>query len=247
MNQDLDRLIRLQELDNSAEGARRRIVEIPARLEALEARLADSTQALADARARLAASQDERRSVERDVAAVQSRLSKFKDQLMLVKTNKEYQAMQHEIATAERDVRAFEDRLLERLLEADELTATVKAAEAHLAAEKVAIVQERAALEQDRIGLERELLRSGDQRATLAVEIRPEHLALFEFVARGRKGVAVTEARDGHCGVCHVRLRPQVFNEVQSNDSIIQCESCQRILYFVPGPVMPPSPSPPNP
>jgi predicted nucleic acid-binding Zn-ribbon protein len=33
---------------------------------------------------------------------------------------------------------------------------------------------------------------------------------------------------------CHVRLRPQVFNDVRRNAGIIQCESCSRILYYVP-------------
>jgi predicted nucleic acid-binding Zn-ribbon protein len=42
----------------------------------------------------------------------------------------------------------------------------------------------------------------------------------------------VAEARDGLCTICHVRLRPQVFNELRRNDAIIQCSSCQRILYF---------------
>ena len=38
------------------------------------------------------------------------------------------------------------------------------------------------------------------------------------------------------CSVCHVRLRPQVFQLVRQNDTIIQCDSCQRILYYVPPP-----------
>ena len=46
--------------------------------------------------------------------------------------------------------------------------------------------------------------------------------------------IAVAEARDGLCVVCHVRLRPQVFNEVRRNDGIVQCDSCTRILYYVP-------------
>ena len=51
------------------------------------------------------------------------------------------------------------------------------------------------------------------------------------------QGVAVTTAtRDGLCSVCHVRLRPQVFQLVRQNDSIIQCDSCQRILYYIPPP-----------
>jgi predicted nucleic acid-binding Zn-ribbon protein len=59
-----------------------------------------------------------------------------------------------------------------------------------------------------------------------------------------RKGVAIcTATRDGLCSVCHVRLRPQVFQQVRHNDSIIQCDSCQRILYYVPppAPITPPT------
>jgi len=43
----------------------------------------------------------------------------------------------------------------------------------------------------------------------------------------------VAEAREGHCTSCHVRLRPQVFNDIRTNDNLIQCDSCQRILYYV--------------
>jgi predicted nucleic acid-binding Zn-ribbon protein len=63
----------------------------------------------------------------------------------------------------------------------------------------------------------------------------PQVLATFELVSSRRNGVAVAEARDGICTICHVRLRPQVFNNVRRNDQIIQCDSCLRILYFVPG------------
>ena len=47
-------------------------------------------------------------------------------------------------------------------------------------------------------------------------------------------GVAMAEAKDGICTICHVRLRPQVFNTVLKNEAVIQCDHCQRILYFVP-------------
>ena len=50
-------------------------------------------------------------------------------------------------------------------------------------------------------------------------------------MAKQRKGLAVAEARDGGCSVCHVRMRPQMYNEVRRGESLIQCESCLRILY----------------
>ena len=70
------------------------------------------------------------------------------------------------------------------------------------------------------------------EREKLVADIDRRVLAIFETTAKGRKGVAVAEAKDGLCTICHVRLRPQVFNEVRKNESIIQCDSCRRILYF---------------
>jgi predicted nucleic acid-binding Zn-ribbon protein len=68
----------------------------------------------------------------------------------------------------------------------------------------------------------------------VTAKLSREALMLFERIAHGRKGVAVAEARDGLCTVCHVRLRPQIFNEVRRNDGLHQCDSCTRILYYVP-------------
>ena len=58
-------------------------------------------------------------------------------------------------------------------------------------------------------------------------------MATFEGVSARRQGVAVSEARDGICTICHVRMRPQVFNTVLRNEQVLQCDSCQRILYHV--------------
>jgi len=72
------------------------------------------------------------------------------------------------------------------------------------------------------------------QEARLVGAIDPKALATFDLVARRRNGLAVAEAKDGICTICHVRLRPQIFNTVRRNEEIIQCDTCQRILYFVP-------------
>ena len=66
---------------------------------------------------------------------------------MEVKTNREYTAMQHEIETAQGEVKRLEDQMLEKMLEADELAAGLKAAEAALKAAEQKIVKERAALD----------------------------------------------------------------------------------------------------
>lgn len=234
MHADLERLIHLQELDLAAERDRRRIADIPAARQALDERLVAATAAVEAVKQRLTANQAARRDIDKELAAVQSRLSKFKNQLMEVKTNKEYQAMQKEMAVAEEEISAHETRMLERMEEADAIARDLKAAEAALKAEQSAVATEKTQLEQEQAAAERDLEAVLADRATLTSQISREAFSLFERVSQNRKGVAVAEARDGLCTVCHVRLRPQVFNDVRRNDRIIQCESCTRILYFVP-------------
>jgi predicted nucleic acid-binding Zn-ribbon protein len=238
---DLQHLIHLQEIDSAIERARRRITEIPGAQQALESRAAERAAAVQAVKDRIAATGVTRRELEKEVAAVQGRLSKYKDQLMAVKTNKEYQAMQTEIATAEGLVRSQEDRLLE-LMEVSEKEATdLAAAEAAMHTEQVQIAAAQTALEAEKGTQDAELQRLTAERAAALAQISPESLAIYQRVAHGRKGVAVAEARDGLCVVCHVRLRPQVFNEVRRNAAIVQCDSCTRILYYVPAPAPAPT------
>ena len=234
MNPDLQHLIQLQDLDLAAERVRRRIADIPGAVAALDSRLSERTAAVAAIKGRIEVSQSARRDIDKELAAVQGRLSKYKGQLMEVKTNKEYQAMQHEIQAAEQLVRDQEDRLLERMEEQDTLSAELKAAEAALTGAQAEIAAEKKIIESDRAVLDQTLQKHTADRAALTAQITPAALALFERLSQHRKGVALSEARNGGCVQCNVRLRPQVFNEVRRMDTLIQCDNCSRILYFVP-------------
>jgi predicted nucleic acid-binding Zn-ribbon protein len=245
LNPDLQHLIHLQQLDLDAERQRRRVADIPLLQAALDARIAERTAAVDAVKARIATCQAARREIEKDLAAVQTRLNKFKNQLMEVKTNKEYQAMQKEMSVAEQEISDQETRLLERMEEADALAIELKTAEAALKSEQGEIARERQALEEEKGRLATTLQQTTEERGRTAANVSRDALAVFDRVAQTRKGLAMAEARDGLCSVCHVRLRPQVFNQARRNDGIIQCDSCNRILYFVPAPsaTAPPQPS----
>ncbi len=236
MNADLERLIALQRLDTAADAARRTLADEPEHAKALEARLEAAKEHVATAKERLADNHNARRTLEKDVAMHQGRLSKFREQAMAVKTNQEYQAIQHEITFAQAEIKKLEDTILERMVEGDDLTATVKAAEAQLAAEQKAIEAERRATTAAHSEMLAALERMAGERAELVAGLDKQLLSMFEQVARKRSGIAVAEARDGICTICHVRLRPQVFNTVRRNDSITQCDTCNRVLYFVHAP-----------
>lgn len=236
MNADLERLIALQRLDSAAHDAEQRLADEPGRLKAMDERLEALRQRVVVAKERLSENQTARRAIEKDVAVHQGRLSKFRDQAMAVKTNQEYHAIQHEISFAQAEIKTLEDKILELMVEADELTGEMKKAEAALAADQKLVDGEKRALAAEHQMLNAELERLRAERTGLVSALDHRVLAIFDMVSRRRNGVAVAEARDGICTICHVRLRPQVYNTVLRNEQIMQCDSCQRILFSVPRP-----------
>jgi predicted nucleic acid-binding Zn-ribbon protein len=236
MHADLERLIALQRLDSTAEAARRKLADEPEHEKTLASRLEAAQQRVATAKEQLAENQNARRAIEKDVAMHQGRLSKFRETAMAVKTNVEYHAVQKEIAFAQGEIKSLEDKVLERMLEADELTTALKKAESDLAAEQKAADADRRAITVQHAELQAAVDRIAGERAQLVAALDKRIFALFEQVARKRNGIAVAQARDGVCTICHVRLRPQVFNTVRRNDDITQCDSCNRILYFAAAP-----------
>ena len=236
MNAELERVIALQRIDSAVEAAKKTLADEPEREKALDARLAAAKEHVATAKARLAENQSARRDIEKELALHGGRLSKFREQAMAVKTNQEYHAIQHEISHAQGEIKTHEDRMLERMLEADELAAAVKKTEGELSAEQKAIDADRKAIKAQHAELQAAIEKMAGERAALVSALPADVVSRFELVARKRNGVAVAEAKDGICTICHVRLRPQVFNTVRRNEEIVQCDSCQRILYFVPAP-----------
>jgi uncharacterized protein len=230
---DLKSVIELQQVDTAIAEFSAQIDALPAQVQTLEAQLHDFLQTLEERKQRLAHNQKERRELEGEIQQIQTRISKHRDQLYEVKTNEQYKAMLHEIAGEEANVRKIEDRILEKMMEADDLQGHIREAEAHLAGEKARVAAETArlkSLQQIDVDERAKLLA---RRAELAGSLGEDLLHTYERVRGGRGGVAVAQVRDGFCTACNVALRPQLYNEVRANDTLIACESCSRMLYYI--------------
>jgi uncharacterized protein len=231
---DLERLIQLQDIETRAAAAARAVADAPGRTAALDARL-DAARAVVDtAKKDLADNVTARRSVDKDLLAAQQRLDKYKDQLMEVKTNEEYHAMQHQTAAAKDEIGRHEERVLELMMSADEINARAKQAEAQMKAETASVTAERAAIEKESTASRAMIEECATRRAALVAQMDKGVVAIFERVAKGRGGVGMARAEGERCTVCQVRLRPHLFQAVRQNDQILQCENCSRILFFVP-------------
>jgi predicted nucleic acid-binding Zn-ribbon protein len=225
-------LIALQHLDTAAEAARRRLAELPGAVEQLAAAAAAAADAVAAAKARVAENNASRRELEKQVAAVDSRLSRFDDHRAAVKTNQEYTALLHEIATAKADKDRIEEQILVAMEQADGLAAELTAAEQAQIDVTRGGSAARAALDAERQALETEIARLTTEKARAAADVEPAVLARYEQLLKQRRMVAVAAMVGETCAACYVRLRPAVAQQIRRNSDIVHCDNCQRILYY---------------
>lgn len=229
----LSALIALQKLDSAVDAARKRLGEIPAAEHAI-AQAVDAARAATDVvKSAMQANQAARRALEKDIAAVDTRLARFDDHKAAVKTNQEYTALLHEISIAKGEKDALEDKLLLLMELGDAQAAELKTAQSAVTAEEATAALARKALEAERATLDTELARLADERRRAATDVDARTMALYEQLIKGRRGIAVSRMTGEICGACHVRLRPHVAQQIRRNDSIVQCDSCQRMLYWI--------------
>jgi predicted nucleic acid-binding Zn-ribbon protein len=235
MNPDLEKLVRLHHVEAELKQVEAQLSEVPGRRRAIDERLAGERGRLDAARAALEASQKARKQNEASVQDLEAKRSKYKGQLMEVKTNKEYTAVLHEIEGVERDIKAREDVILEEMEKAEGLAAAVKREEADFQAVEAEAKREQAELDAAAARLEASASRLRAEREAAAAAVPEEARETYTRVARQR-GSGVAEARDGMCQACHVRMRVQIWVEVKKNEQVFQCESCSRILFYEPPP-----------
>ena len=232
MSPEIEHLISLQTTDREILRLKNEIAELPKRVAVIEQKLAGTKAALEKAKAAVKGDDAARKKYEAAIADLRTKISKYRDQSLEVKTNDQYKALMHEIQFAEREISANEDKILELMVNAETRDKEVKAAEAELKEESAEIEREKNVARERTAQDEKELAEWTAKREAARAAVDPDVLRHYDRVLKFR-GSGIAEVRDQKCTGCSVVLRPQTYNEVRSG-KMIYCDSCQRILYFDP-------------
>lgn len=232
MNPELRNLIALQDLELRIASLQKQLSEIPDNNLRFENELKQVKSEFQQREARLKDMANERRTLEGQVDLLRAKLSRLKDQLMAVKTNKEYTAMLHEIQMAEEQIRSEEDRILEIMERLESEENNLRQAEQEMMRRSAELQENIRKSNESLPRLESELSALREERTDMESRIGPDLLMRYRRIANARKGVALAEARDELCSACHVRIRPQMYAELMRTEGIHSCDSCSRILYF---------------
>jgi len=241
MNQDLEKLIELEKIDREVTRLTDEVAALPKRVAAIEAKLAEHKAAVEKAKAQIKANETGRRQLEADIKGFQEKIVKYRSQSSSVKTNDEYRALMHEVEFSEKQISGCEDKILELMISLENDEKSLKRAEAELKTESADVEKEKGEARVRTAEDENLLAGLREKRTELRTGVNDSALAHYDRVMRQRKS-AIAEARDQKCMACFVMIRPQTWQEIRTNDQIVTCSSCGRILYFDPAHEAPPEP-----
>ncbi|MFW6160989.1 MAG: zinc ribbon domain-containing protein [Acidobacteriota bacterium] len=232
MEIDFDSLIQLQEIDKEIKEISIFLNSIPAKTQEIDKKIEESSRIVAEAKDKLAENQKKRRDLENQVKDLKEKIAKYKHQLNEVKTNKEYRSLLKEIDDAQSRIDTLEEEIISELLNADDIEKEIE--ETSQKAEEIEKVfsQEKENLFKNKAESEKNREELVKEKEKVLPRIPQDELALYQQISRKKNGIALSPVNDEFCSMCHMRIRPQVINELKARKVIILCENCGRILYW---------------
>jgi len=225
-------LYTLQEIDSAIEAARASLATVEEQLGESEELIA-GRQAVEEARDALEGVSRQQRDQEWQVDDLRSRLSDVEGKLYggSVRNPKELASVQDEANILKGQLRRREDELLDLMVRVEERQAALREAEESLAEVEGRWRQEQKELASEKERLEGELAGLEERRGQQSGLIEAKVLVLYDNLWQRRQGKAVVKVERGMCGGCRISLPMTVLQKARSGLDVVQCVSCERILY----------------
>ncbi len=234
MNEEIRQLTELQIIDLE-------IAKFDAEINAEKAALTKNEKAFNERRTlieelkeKIEAAETQRRELEAELADELGRIKERQSKMMQVQTNREYQSLLKEIEDGKKKTKEKEEEIV-RIMEVSEANAKIMAEQENLIKEEQdALAEERARVEKHAAEIEGKKAKIVGKRDSMAKDIKTGALKKYDMLRTRRKGKAVVAVINGICQGCFMSIPPQHFNDILKGDRMLNCPTCQRILFYQP-------------
>lgn len=184
----------------------------------------------------------ERRAAEGQVEEAREKLKRYQKQINEVSNQREYGALLQEIDTVKQQINEGEELALAAMERADQLKEELAQAREDFQELDQRYAAEQEKWEAEKPGVAQEVAELERKQEDLRQRLPRNVTGLFDRIQERLEGAPLAPVRrverpgrgpnEWHCTVCNYRVRPQVVVQLRNQGSLVQCESCKRILYL---------------
>jgi len=231
MDQTLEKLIKLQEIDQRLLEIKNYMGDLPKKVQTQENDLTTLNSEIQLKKEQITALDKNIRSCELNIEDMSTKMKKYKEQIYLVKSNKEYESLNHEIDHIKTLISESESQLLDHTVKKEDLEEYIK-----INLQNVDSINK--SLSTNKLELQSALEKTQNEqkelelnRDSLFKNIEPSKLNNYERIRQGRD-VGMISIIGQACGDCYSQLPPQIVIEIKKNSEIISCPSCSVMLFW---------------
>ena len=229
--ESLQSLVALQEKDSVLDSIQKEIDAVPPRIAALKADLEGEKRHMDAAKARIMELEKKKKAKELDVAAKDEAARKHAGQLNELKSNDAYKAMQVEIEKEKAAASDIETEILQIMEDIDKARVEEKAATAEFKKTEEFSKKDLEKLEAEMSHAQGRHATAKAERDAVAVPVPADLMKVYDHIRSRGKPDAIVPVVGGHCAACQINISPSMIAEVTKHKALVNCDSCQRILY----------------
>ena len=221
----------LHRLHSQLADLRGRLERGPKQVAGHEASVAQLTQAVAAAHDTVKQTRMAADRKQLDVKESEQKINTWRSQLNTASSNKEYKALEEQIAAGEMASSVLEDETLELLTRVDDLVAAAAKAEENLKAGQAELEKVRAHVEATSEPRRSEIARLEADLTEAEKALPGEFLSDYRRVVRNMGAEGMAPAEDGTCQSCGQQLTINMQADLTLNKPVF-CKSCGCLLYL---------------
>ena len=225
-------LIELQNVDTQLRDINELLGDLPKKVDKLRHEEEGLINNVKEGKDRLKEIELSLNKAEHQMGALKGKIDKLKDQLSLVTSNKQYDALTQEIEYLKQALDEVELKDLEFEEEKESLTSDIKEKEENLESLSKDLSDRRVKLEalmdesaENKSALEKE-------REKKLVNIDESILNRYMRISTAREGLAVVNLDGSACAGCGFVVPPQDVTDIRDKDNYYNCDICSRFIYF---------------
>ena len=232
IEKEVEMLLKLQSVDYDLGELERSKDYLPEMINNLESQVEETTKALEDSEKEFKEQNLLNERLDLELTTLNQELAKLQKQMMIIKTNKEYDAITNEIANRKLRISEIEEEILKALTRIEDLKESIKEYREKLQGIEEINADQLVQLREELNSIDDKIkIKEGD-RKNITVRIDRKLLATYERVKKGRGNQVVVTIKKRACGACYKGIPPQVIQEIRKGDIIYTCDNCGRILLW---------------